>query len=121
MLAIALVAALLFGGWAYRGWSHEQDGREADNKLWAQANETNRASIASLLDSLAKQNAAIKDIGDKSAARQKAAQAAFKAAVARQGVSEASAVRIDRERAARPVGGPVCPSGRAVMESRGEL
>ena len=112
---------LAIGAWCWHGWSKEQSRHKADNAACIERAKIDHASIATLQASIATQNAAVQALGDASAAKQKQSAKIVADAVAHGKSAEAAAVRIEQERKVWPKGGPVCRTGEAVLQARGEL
>lgn len=122
---LLMVACALLAAWGWIGWhkAHKAEkvlhsteiARQADNDAWAAADKINHGTIDGLIATLNDQSKAIQGWADTTNARQNAAQAALRAATARGVAAEASAQRIEAERATG------CHSGAAVLQSRGDL
>ena len=118
-LQCALVASLALLAWTWHGRSKAIGQRDSAIAGRASDNAICRKSVADLQAAVDDYNATVAKMGAEYAAKQKILTAQYLASTARQRNSEGYAARIDREPAVK--GGPVCRSGAAVLDARGEL
>ena len=132
--AIVIAGLLLLIAYERKGWiksdkvlrsteialKHEHEDRVADNLAWYNADKINHQTIDTLIASLNDWSAFTRRWSETAAGRQKAAQDALRAALARSApvVGQVAAMRADAARAAPA--GQECLSSDAVLSSKGD-